>query len=459
MLKLDVTPLDPVVFLFDIRTRTRSTFQIIIESDEPTLQNERRIFDIDHSLRIIELKQFIVARIDLGGVSRTHFDQLELLYNGVKLPNTKEIDQKTVIEAFDLNESTLDERDPVSIHLTISDNLSKANVLSGSFWRELSQTGSFEFLPGSLQRMVDGNVEGSSSSKHKSTLSEQPMSHPMSHPVDPIEPTKLITKDQSVWELEGESFEVISSPNIGKRLVNQSSIANTEFEVTLKVDDTIKSVTLNTSQCFIVDNDLHQPYLLVNPSGIAKLESEFTSSSGQSLLEKVEIMMFPAALEVEQPANEQPVNEVDRGLNAVDNGVLNRTFNEGKRLLLLALKVVVVLYFMGVRPNKHIKTHWKIYLLVILVIFQLYILAFTGRNVYLAQQQGQARNINAPVVANATKIIRIAVRRTWDHEIIVTEKSQLVKHLMYNVEILWKDSLLGVLSLLPSFQLSILEEL
>ncbi|RLV90531.1 hypothetical protein JA1_004488 [Spathaspora sp. JA1] len=500
MLKLDVPPLEPVVFVFDIPTASaKNTFQLIIESDEPNLQNERKIFEIDPDFRVQELKQLIIARLDLGGVSRTHFDQIKLSFNGVELPNNKETNLSTVIQAAGLNQEEMYEskNNAITLHLSVGDNISTVNVLSGGFWKDLRQNGSFDFLPESLQRMVDGNNEAGSSSFSPSKQGSSLLQERASHKVDPIEPIKLITKDQNVWKLDGESFEVISSPGIGRRITEQSSISNKEFEITLKVDDNVKTVTLNTSQCIIVDNDLHQPYLLVNPSGIAKLDSEFVSNSGDSLLEKVEIIMSSSVQQstagqtlarpvdqgeriIEQHVNDNPAQAERPGVNQVEDGILNRTLNEGKRLLLFAMKVAAVLYIMGIRPNAHMKTYWKIYITVTLIIFQLYILIFTGRNAFLARQADQNRRQDMRAINNLLgfgflrtggaylrqmfhnikhEIIVIGVRRTWDYEFILNRKNQFIEQLVYNLEVMWKDCLLGVLLLFPSFQLIIYEEL
>ena len=59
--------------------------------------------------------------------------------------------------------------------------------------------------------------------------------------------------------MEGTSYDTMVEQHSGKNLVKQDDLSNVEYELTLKVDNIVKKVSLGTAQCIVVDNGLHDP--------------------------------------------------------------------------------------------------------------------------------------------------------------------------------------------------------
>ena len=81
--------------------------------------------------------------------------------------------------------------------------------------------------------------------------------------IDPIKPASIQVRGGSTWEMEEHRTILWLNSIQGKILVKQDDLSNVEYELTLKVDNIVKKVSLGTAQCIVVDNGLHDPYLLL----------------------------------------------------------------------------------------------------------------------------------------------------------------------------------------------------
>lgn len=99
---------------------------------------------------------------------------------------------------------------------------------------------------------------------------------------------KIVVKDGTTWTLTGDTYETITAdktnPNGKVLMVNQEDTLLVYYEINFEG----KKVKLSTSQCMIVDNGYHEPYVLINPSGKAKLNRIF-QKDGVSMLQDVKV--------------------------------------------------------------------------------------------------------------------------------------------------------------------------
>ena len=457
-------------------TPTIKRFHILIESQLPNLQNERCMFEVNDRTTLKEFKEQVIARNDEISVVRTYIEQLILEYGDQMIPDYPLDSSVTVYEALHLNEEILREtRNVVKLNVRKHENVNgTGGILSRDFWRDVRSEGRLQFLPQQDREQEHNQDEDQNQNQdqyqeletdrlheesvqdvHFGSTSTQDTTTPnIAH----IEPTKIAVHGGGVWEMEGTSYETLIDPTTGeKKLVCQDDLTNSGYELTLEVDGVTKSATLNRSECIVVDNGNHSPYLLLNQLGTAKLNSVFKLSSGEPLMQKVQIMMYTPPTSA-QPVQQQPQQQHEippQDENVLPNDDLQRRIIDiGTRFGVNIFKLGVVLFLLGVRPNQHLIQHWFKYLILFIVLFNSYVMFFTGAN-RVIRFHGDFTMVNRMTDA----AVRRMVTRTTDRDLILLTDPNWLKMVKWNVENIFKDIVISVMSMVPWLQYKIYEEL
>lgn len=322
VMEIDVTPLIPMLFEAVIlpatghernegftydpitasRTVGRGRVHILLRSNVPALSNGNNIFEINNSTTLREFKQMIIERVDYNSVRRTFYDQIRLYTEESDNMQDGELteDNTKVYELLGLHETSSSERTTYTMKLIVTDDLSgtEGGVFSRQFLRDLRSSNRFQFLP-TAHNDIRNEQEGNEVHHQFSTNAHDERN------ISPFEPTRVIMEEGQEWQLSGETYEIIdqetgtesSAANVPRNrqlLVNQSDLSTECFVISFKIPETgeEKSVTLNTSQCIVVDNSPHhQPYVLLNPSGSAKIHSSFKHADGRPIMQKVRVLI------------------------------------------------------------------------------------------------------------------------------------------------------------------------
>lgn len=301
ILQLDVTPLHAVVFqvVQNEAPRTSRRFHIQLNSTVEVLQEGNNLFEVTTETLIHDFKHDIISRMDHLSVRRTFFDQIKLYYA------TQLIDSNNakLYDIMLLDDSILqDNGNIILMDLEVSEHNGIRGIFSRQFWRDLQSPNRFEFLPNrnnDLRRTprnysADANVEA-----HESMSQNTPMEDD-SHYVNLVRPPRIVLENGLEWNMTGRTFEeILTAATTGSNsqrnfLVQQSDLLLQEqYEFSLEIEGGIRKVLLNTSQCIIVDDPSHAPYVLVSPAGLAKLNGGFTqgtSSFPQGLVQKTQVI-------------------------------------------------------------------------------------------------------------------------------------------------------------------------
>ncbi|CUM50081.1 uncharacterized protein AC631_00201 [Debaryomyces fabryi] len=501
-LKLDVTPSRPVSFKVQTRIASdggvsgRRRFHIKIDSTISALEQGNNLFEVNFRTTVYEFKQQIIERMDYQSVRRTFFDQVRLYYATQLIENTTQINDCSLYDVLLLNDEILNQNNGIiTMNLEVTDSLSgNGGVLSRDFWQDLRSQNRFEFSPNSSNDLRNiGEDENNS------------------HNIAPIEPTRIILEGGVEWNLTGETFEVIQEnardqthldQTRRRVLVNQTNLASRDYEFALQVpgESVERKVILNTSQCIIVDNGTHQPYVLLNPSGASLLNSVFRLANNETLIQKVSVLMYDAlqnAMENEIP--EPQVNNLangnghnrapvagNQGETVIDIAV-DLMRNNIRRWLSTIMRCVFLIYILGI--NALFIAFWKELLMYGIIFGTFYVLVFAGNDVanwveekfHLNRNDNRRRRIDEKLLLRLIRLlhftdtvttnifsilrnelIRTAVDRTRPYEYVFRnefEQNSLWFHAIETFTNLWKDGLLMLLLLLPSFSDKIYEEL
>ena len=489
-------------------------FRILLESDLPNLQNEKSMIEINDRTTLKQLKQLIIGKNDEGSVTRTFIEQIKLSYEGNDIPSSLQDEETSVYELLGLNEEFLEKNNSiVRLKLTKHDNVNgTGGILSREFWKDFQSNDRFRFLPAtndSLQQlglMLSNSVPLESTSDFAresgttnptatssfsepgidSDISTSPTStNPAPIPsnretaipgqqnsilvvnrsteqspvkIDPFEPASLRVSGGSTWEMEGTSYDTMIELNTGKTmLVKQDDLSKVEYEFTLNIDNMVKKVTLSTAQCIIVDNGLHDPYLLLSPMGAAKVHNVFRLASGEPLVQKVQVMMHDGDSHLEPESNEEVIPGVPDNINVEDaeiDDLMDRLYTNGRLLLINMVKLTFVLYLMGFRLNQHMMNYWFHYAVLLVLLFHAYVLLCTGAN-RVIRFGGNVNDISIMM----DRVVRACVRRTSELELVQSPDPAWLKTVKLNFENIWKDTLLFGLCIFPSMQTRVFDQL
>ncbi|RCK66029.1 hypothetical protein Cantr_01718 [Candida viswanathii] len=434
-------------------TPTIKRFHILIESELQHLQNERCMFEVNDRTTLKEFKEQVIARNDEISVVRTYFEQLKLEYRGEEVPEYPASSGITVYEALHLDEDVLREtHNVVKLKVYKHENVNgTGGILSRDFWRDV-RSERLQFLPQQDDERQEASVE--EPREEVTATATEPTATPRPN-IANIEPTKIAVQGGGIWEMEGTTYETLVDKSSGKKkLVSQGDLTSSEYVFTLEIDGETKKAVLNTSECIVVDNGSHPPYVLLNPSATAKLNSVFKLSSGEPLMQKVQIMMYtpPTPTQPVQQEGEQPA--AAGAAQLVNDDLQRRIVEIGTRFGVNAIKLGIVLFLLGVRPNQHLVQHWFKYLVLFIILFNTYVMFFTGEN-RVVRFQGDFTAMNR--LADAA--VRRVVRRTTDRELILLTDPNWLKVVKWNLENITKDIAMYIMSLVPWLQYKIYEEL
>ncbi|CCE78360.1 Piso0_000981 [Millerozyma farinosa CBS 7064] len=322
VMEIDVSPLIPILFEAAIlhataherndgfaydpitasRTIGRGRLHILLRSNVPALSNGNNIFEINSSTTLREFKQMIIERVDYNSVRRTFYDQIRLYTEESTNMQDGELteDNTKVYELLGLHDMSSSERTTYTLKLIVTDDLSgtEGGVFSRQFLRDLRSSNRFQFLP-TTHNDLRNEQDGIETHHQYSTNAHDERN------ISPFEPTRVIMEEGQEWHLSGETYEIIDQetgvessaanvPRSRQLLVNQSDLSTECFVISFKIPETgdEKSVTLNTSQCIVVDNNPHhQPYVLLSPSGSAKIFNSFKHADGRPIMQKVRVLI------------------------------------------------------------------------------------------------------------------------------------------------------------------------
>lgn len=522
VLHLDVTPLRRAVFRIRFNQSEQVAFcrfHIKINSDIPLLQ-QFNLVEVNNRTTVRELKQQLIASMDESSVRRTFYEQLELSYAAHSLENTPSVDDSRLYDVLSLNRNTLYEHgNIVPMDLRIR---TEEGILSRQFWNDLRSPDRFNFLPrsGREREQNDGGrepqlnhgtnaLQGQDQNQHQShEQAAEHNEHTARQSEDPqqplaVEPMRIVLDTGEEWQLTGSSYEMItrtrpsSSTNISKEsllLVNQSDLSSINFDFTLDVNGVAKTVLLNTSQCIVVNQGNHHPYVLLSPAGLAKLDSVFRNEEG-SMIQQVRVLLHapehhraPAVVHVQNEQLGEQQNDGHRGRQQ-----MRLIFNLYERLrvhfrdtVLALVRYAFILHLIGI--DRLLLKVWQPVLTMALIGSGMYVLFMSGSRVtdlltgLLPERDNAAdRRYDEIVVARAIQGLRItnslldtgltlvgnelittAVKRTREFDLFMNKVEgndtfyTLVAETFTN---LWKDALLFALSTIPRLQTSIEEAL
>ncbi|KAI3406958.2 hypothetical protein KGF56_000251 [Candida oxycetoniae] len=189
-------------------------------------------------------------------------------------------------------------------------------------------------------------------------------------------------------------------------------------------------IHLTTTECIIVDDEKHEPYILLSPSGVGKISSKYGTSLQQTQVQYEEEIDFSSS-------------------SSQQDDVMRRLISTSKRLFVFLFKVGIGAYMLGFGPNQHLKENWIKYLILFIVGFHSYVVFVP----------------NIPLIrfgypsAVQEKVVKIVVNRTRDFEYITSGKPNWYMVLYSNLENTVKDLMVYTLTFLPSVQLKLYDEM
>lgn len=286
-LLFNLAPMDLEPVLAPSNSTSAVRFFINIHSQVPSLQNESRLFEVSTRTTLRQFINQITERADRHHVRRTFFDQVKLKYNNLLL---SEFD-KSLYELMDLSPDLLLQSPILDMDLVIHNHLSgvEGGILSRQFWSDLTSLERFQFLPNQ-----DDLVPGAAPTTEVLAVEED-------HTVT-FEPTRIVMDNGVEWRLAGETYEIIemdprsvpANVTPGRLLVNQSDLSTVEYVFSMRYPGQSHDVkvSLNSSQCIVVDHPENGQYILLNPAGIARLDLAFRGMDGRSLIQQVKVHWF-----------------------------------------------------------------------------------------------------------------------------------------------------------------------
>ncbi|CAK7905132.1 hypothetical protein CAAN3_07S06700 [[Candida] anglica] len=120
--------------------------------------------------------------------------------------------------------------------------------------------------------------------------------------VEYYQPLQVKLENGQFFDIHGETYESLVEEDGGNvTMINQADLSSTDYVFGIRNKDREVSVTLGSSQCIVVDNGQHEPYVLLNPAGAAKLKAG-VQKANLSGLQKLQVHFRD---EVESSASDQ----------------------------------------------------------------------------------------------------------------------------------------------------------
>lgn len=329
----------------------RYRYHVVIESNEPSLQEGNNIFEIFYITTLIELKQQIIERLDYNSVSRTFRDQIKLFHNGNPLIH----DTHSICKIIKMNDEILRANNNI-VKLTLEVEPYKSPSLSlfcAQFLKDVKANDRFEFMSndnhvlsidggngrggiadGSGVDSGNGNVVESQCEngiESRNSIGKEMEEYGIPSELSSVIGTRELdlteprNKSSNKYRATGITFESFINETGKKKLIDQSMTSTKLYQFNYGG----KVITLNTSQCIINKQDNGQSYVMINPSGLNKLNENFKKSDDSRVLGSFEIVRGESnnnSIEAEIVENEEPLILRNRFGNTTNN-VINRANN------------------------------------------------------------------------------------------------------------------------------------
>ncbi|KAH3679831.1 hypothetical protein WICPIJ_008493 [Wickerhamomyces pijperi] len=317
LLNTDMVPSDAELNLYAV---LQQDFPIRLSSPTPTGTLQRSEVYVNSDTTVLTIKKFILDQYKGGNI--LELEGIRVIYFGRILSNEQQI--KDIITASPSDSGV---NQVVTFHFVLNERPEASNALNqnpNSFWSDLREGRLFEFLPrepnpnfeeevrrdriaremsrtGSLsgptgtpptgqqqeqeQGQVDPHLVPSSSTLERernlsytsvaSTYNSQAgTAAPTPNIIRQTKPMFLSNSQTSV--LTGDTQEIMTNPSDPFQTITVDQTLTSSEVYTIKINagtSNEQSVTLGTSQCQVNNTDPANPYVMLSPSGVAKLQS------------------------------------------------------------------------------------------------------------------------------------------------------------------------------------------
>ncbi|KAH3675831.1 hypothetical protein WICMUC_002477 [Wickerhamomyces mucosus] len=269
LLNMDLIPFNSQI---QFHAKFINDFTIKLSSPNTSILRRNKV-DVNFDTKIITIKQFIIDQY--RGNYQINLEDIKIIYFGRILSN--EILLNEIINVLPM------ESNPLTFHYIVNEREPQIN---NGFWSDFKNGNYFEFLPKEPNPNFDEDVRRDEISRQglqsrinieqigeSSTMGSQ---HEQQQPIelkDKIsrlnsnKPPKLDAKHT------GESYDslVLNGQSI---VVNQLKTSSFIIGITINSGSLLeKKVELSSSQAIINDSDPENPYIMLSPSGFAKLQT------------------------------------------------------------------------------------------------------------------------------------------------------------------------------------------
>jgi hypothetical protein len=319
-------------------------FLVKVQSTVASLEKEAALFEANASTTFGEFKRQVIARKDQFSVTRTFPEQV-LFYEGERLVSRDDL--QLIKDALNLDDHFFSHRRIAFLKLVVTEGLNGDDgILSREFFRNVTgrlnpqnaDNGNLNILVNdqlsialenedsienenlniSLQRDQNGlqhdqnglqrdqnGLQGGQNGLNLSLQDDENdllPSYPIQQGIIPVQlPT--VTSDENIdFYLTGQEFQgihvvpehewMLQEGDPRELVADISSPTLYEYEFTLEIEGEVKSVLLNTTECIVVDNGSHQPYVLVSRNGLPKLGNVFRQNNSL-MIQKVRVLPAP----------------------------------------------------------------------------------------------------------------------------------------------------------------------
>lgn len=273
LLDLDIAPLGELNFYVSLH----SDFRINLSSPIENILRTNKIYSmLDTS--ILTIKYFIIDQYT--GTKKIKPEDVKIIYFGRILTEATKL--KDIIHSNTL-------LDNLTLHFVLKEP--EDQLPSQGFWSDLRRGALFEFLPREPNPNFQAEVQRDERLREQLRSGNAPAVLPSESVLvqdDLIElntSNSVNTEDDSIHhyvngpphlpvngDLTGDSLDVVRLSDEELINVNQLNMSSTIFKITLNTIEGHKEVTLSSSQVIVNDSDPSNPYLMLSPSGFAKLQ-------------------------------------------------------------------------------------------------------------------------------------------------------------------------------------------
>lgn len=273
LLELDTVPVDDL----NIYVRLKDDFVVKLSSPNENILRIQKVI-VCSETSITTIKRFIADQYK--GTNEIDIPDIKIIYFGRILSNESKLNE-ILNGGGDSSVNSL-----ITLHFVISDPQPQT-VNRGGFWSDLTSGNSlFEFLPLEPNPNFEADLERDRRLRERlaGNLVEEEI-----QPQDPLEGSSIQQQqqDEPVEEpaefnnsapalvnvkLSGESYD--KGIKDGEEVyLSQTDTSTTVYQVTLNTANGPRQIILSSSQAIINNSDASHPYIMLSPSGFAKLET------------------------------------------------------------------------------------------------------------------------------------------------------------------------------------------